>query len=104
MQDLALNFGIHGETVDTAVPWDRAHLVVQRVKQGVARECKLLGVTHFATMFRLTQSYDAGCCIYFYFVFNTSGQKDPLKATQQLESKAREEIIAVGGKLIRMFW
>ena len=45
--------------------------------------------------------YDAGACIYFYFAF-TYGNMDVLKAAEvyeELETIARNEIMASGGSL-----
>ena len=49
----------------------------------------------------MTQVYDAGACIYFYFGFNY-GDMSPLKAVEayeELETIARNEIMASGGSL-----
>lgn len=49
----------------------------------------------------MTQVYDAGAAIYFYFGFNY-GSMEVLQAVQvyeELESIARDEIIASGGSL-----
>lgn len=35
--------------------------------------------------FRVTQTYDAGACIYFYFAFNYRGISDPLTVFEQTE-------------------
>lgn len=47
----------------------------------------------------MTQSYDVGCCIYFYFGFNWANISDPLQAYHEIEELAREEILAVGGSI-----
>lgn len=100
---MALCFDILGETVETSVPWDRVLRVVRRVKETIAQECELLHVSHFSTMCRVTQTYDSGCCLYFYFIFNSRGCEDPLKITHHLEDRARDEIIALGGKLVPLY-
>lgn len=33
----------------------------------------------------MTQTYDAGACIYFYFAFNYRGISDPLTVFEQTE-------------------
>lgn len=49
----------------------------------------------------MTQTYDAGCCVYFYFGFNyNNGRiKDPVSTYEDIESAARNEILACGGSL-----
>ncbi len=34
---------------------------------------------------RVTQTYDAGACIYFYLVFNYAGHNDPIRAFDEIE-------------------
>ncbi|KAK7810527.1 hypothetical protein U0070_006914, partial [Myodes glareolus] len=69
-QDLGLEYYVVGESFETSAPWDR-----------------------------VTQTYDAGACIYFYFAFNYRGISDPLTVFEQTEAAARDEILANGGSL-----
>lgn len=48
---------------------------------------------------RLTQTYDSGCCIYFYFAFNYSNFNNPVEVYEMLEEHARDEIVASGGSI-----
>ena len=34
---------------------------------------------------RVTQTYDAGACVYFYFAFNSRGLSDPVHVYEQVE-------------------
>ena len=49
----------------------------------------------------MTQVYDAGAAIYFYFGFNYGSMNvlEAVKIYEELESIARDEIIASGGSL-----
>ena len=47
----------------------------------------------------MTQVYDAGACIYFYFAINYYGISDPVNLYNEVEAAARDEIIASGGSL-----
>ncbi|KFO22403.1 Alkyldihydroxyacetonephosphate synthase, peroxisomal [Fukomys damarensis] len=60
----------------------------RNVKERIRRECKEKGV-QFAPLStcRVTQTYDAGACIYFYFAFNYRGISDPLAVFEQTEDK-----------------
>lgn len=35
--------------------------------------------------YRVTQTYDAGACVYFYFAFNYRGLSDPVHVYEQVE-------------------
>lgn len=48
---------------------------------------------------RVTQTYDAGCVIYFYFAFNYGDTKNPVELYEKIEEKARDEILANGGSI-----
>ncbi|KAM6174297.1 alkyldihydroxyacetonephosphate synthase, peroxisomal [Erethizon dorsatum] len=100
MRDLGLEYYIIGESFETSAPWDRVVDLCRNVKERIRRECKEKGVQFapFSTC-RVTQTYDAGACIYFYFAFNYRGISDPLAVFEQTEAAAREEILANGGSL-----
>ncbi|CAG9766942.1 unnamed protein product [Ceutorhynchus assimilis] len=99
IRDLGLKYQIVAESFETSVPWDRAVTLVQNVKYLISRDCKNFGITHFVINSRVTQTYDAGCVIYFYLGFNYSNISDPVSVHHQLEEKARDEIIACGGSI-----
>ncbi len=47
----------------------------------------------------MTQLYDAGACVYFYFGFVYDGLADPLHTFHLVEEQARNEVIANGGSI-----
>ncbi len=47
----------------------------------------------------MTQVYDVGACIYFYFGINYYGISDPIKLYNDVEAAARDEVLACGGSL-----
>ncbi|XP_058405300.1 alkyldihydroxyacetonephosphate synthase, peroxisomal isoform X2 [Diceros bicornis minor] len=100
LRDLGLDYYVLGESFETSAPWDRVVDLCRNVKERITRECKEKGV-QFAPLStcRVTQTYDAGACIYFYFAFNYRGISDPLTVFEQTEAAAREEILANGGSL-----
>uniref|UniRef100_A0AC11CCY6 Alkylglycerone phosphate synthase n=1 Tax=Ovis aries TaxID=9940 RepID=A0AC11CCY6_SHEEP len=100
IRDLGLEYYVLGESFETSAPWDRVVDLCRNVKERITRECKEKGV-QFAPLStcRVTQTYDAGACIYFYFAFNYRGISDPLTVFEQTEAAAREEILANGGSL-----
>ena len=51
---------------------------------------------------RVTQTYDAGACVYFYFAFNCTGVmggEDPVHVYEKVEEAARGEILECGGSI-----
>ncbi|XP_066592228.1 alkylglycerone-phosphate synthase isoform X2 [Prorops nasuta] len=99
IRDLGLEFGVVSESFETSVSWKKAASLCQNVKSCVKRECHTYGIQHYLISCRITQTYDAGCCIYFYMGFNAAHLKDPVGVYERIEHAAREEIIASGGSI-----
>lgn len=99
IRDLALEYDIVAESFETSVPWDRTLALCNNVKRRLANECQKHDVKHYLASCRLTQTYDAGCCIYFYFGFKCDGLSDPVAVYEQIEEGARDEILASGGSI-----
>ena len=115
-----MDYGMVAESFETSAPWDRVVNVVNNTKDRLHKECTgnissflLLfpsttivfisdrKFSHFFISARVTQVYDAGACIYFYFGFNY-GSMTTLQAVEvyeELETIARDEIMASGGSL-----
>jgi alkyldihydroxyacetonephosphate synthase len=47
----------------------------------------------------VTQLYDTGVCIYFYFAFHYKGVEEASDVFAELERAARDEILRSGGSL-----
>lgn len=43
------------------------------------------GIKHYFVTCRVTQTYDAGACVYFYFAFNYRGLSDPVHVYEEIE-------------------
>lgn len=99
VRDLALEYCIVAESFETSVPWDKTLMLCRNVKHVIHAECDALGLKHRLVSCRVTQTYDVGCCVYFYFGFNWAGHSDPVHIFETIEERARDEIIACGGSL-----
>ncbi|NXQ33005.1 ADAS protein, partial [Alaudala cheleensis] len=95
--DLGLDYYVIGESFETSVPWDRVLDLCRNVKERIVRECKEKGV-QFAPLStcRVTQTYDAGACVYFYFAFNYRGISDPIHVYEQIEVMYKGTIVRGG--------
>lgn len=112
--------GIVAESFETSVPWDRCSLLCRSVKQRVVsvcdtlsifqrfylitfmfflQECSKRNISHYTISCRVTQTYDAGACIYFYFGFRSLSIPNPVEVFEAIEHSAREQILACGGSL-----
>lgn len=100
IRDFMLTHHIIAESFETAVPWSRALALAENVKQRVWQEHTKRGLPGkpFISC-RITQLYDTGVCIYFYYAFYYKGLDHPSELYAELEQYAREEILASGGSL-----
>lgn len=94
-----MEYSILAESFETSVPWDRCLNLCRNVKHRVAQECQKRNIKHFLISCRVTQTYDAGCVVYFYFGYNYHGLNNPVETYEHIEEAAREEILANGGSI-----
>ncbi|XP_055377747.1 alkyldihydroxyacetonephosphate synthase isoform X2 [Condylostylus longicornis] len=99
IRDFALSNDIVAESFETSVPWDRCSTLCRNVKARIAFDCEKQKISHYLVSCRVTQTYDTGCCIYFYFAFRFSDIPNPVEITEQIENNARDEILACGGSI-----
>uniref|UniRef100_A0A182P3E9 Alkylglycerone-phosphate synthase n=1 Tax=Anopheles epiroticus TaxID=199890 RepID=A0A182P3E9_9DIPT len=99
IRDLALDYSIVAESFETSVSWDRCEALCTNVKSCVRKECAKHNIQHYLISCRVTQTYDAGACVYFYFGFNHAGFSNPVTIYEEIENKARDEILASGGSI-----
>jgi len=100
IRDFGFNYYFMAESFETSVPWSNVLTLCNSVKQRIYTACKEHGITYtpFVTC-RVTQTYDTGACVYFYFGFIFRNLPDPLKTYIDIESQARDEIIKCGGSI-----
>ncbi|XP_025157110.1 alkyldihydroxyacetonephosphate synthase isoform X2 [Harpegnathos saltator] len=99
IRDLALEFNVLAESFETSVSWNRTLSLCRNVKSRVARDCEAHGIRKYFISCRVTQTYDAGCCVYFYMAFKYTDLENPVETYEAIEYAAREEILASGGSL-----
>ncbi|KAL7554380.1 hypothetical protein ACHAWF_017846 [Thalassiosira exigua] len=100
LRDFALNYNILGESFETFAPWSKVADVIAATKNRIVSEHKrrALPGTPFVCC-RITQLYDDGACIYFYFCMQTSGVAEPSSTFSAIEKSARQVILDNGGSL-----
>jgi len=100
LRDFVMRHWILGESFETSVPWTRVLALCDNVKRRLAAECAARGVPGrpFVTA-RVTQVYQTGVCVYFYFGFYHKGLEQPVELYAELERCARDEILRSGGSL-----
>jgi alkyldihydroxyacetonephosphate synthase len=100
LRDFVMRHWILGESFETSVSWSRALELCENVKRRLHTECAARGIPGrpFVTA-RVTQVYQTGVCIYFYFGFYHKGLAEPVESFGELERSARDEILRSGGSL-----
>jgi alkyldihydroxyacetonephosphate synthase len=100
IRDFAMRHYVLGESFETSVPWSGVLELCDNVKRRLIDECSGRGVPGkpFVTA-RVTQVYQTGVCVYFYFAFYHKEMPHPMETYAELERCARDEILLSGGSL-----
>lgn len=100
IRDFVMRHFILAESFETSVAWSQALDLCRNVKARLWHEHqkRQLPGKPFITC-RVTQIYDTGVCIYFYYGFYHKGLENPSELYAELERAAREEILKSGGAL-----
>ncbi len=100
IRDFMMNHWVIAESFETTVPWSQARTLCDNVKQRIWQEHAKRGLPGkpFISV-RVTQLYEAGVCLYFYFAFHYKGVEHPSAVFAELERAARDEILRCGGSL-----
>lgn len=100
IRDIGARIGIMAESFETAVPWNKIHDVCNAVQKTVDEQHavqKINGKPFIS--WRISQIYDQGVCIYFYYAFDCSGLGRPDQVYSAIEAKCRRAIMDNGGSL-----
>eukprot|EP00474_Spongospora_subterranea_P000252 CRZ00710.1 hypothetical protein [Spongospora subterranea] len=100
IRDFTLSLGLLAESFETSVEWDRVVSLCDNVKKRIKQSCDDAGalIPPFISC-RVTQVYDTGACIYFYFGLVPDGVDNPVEAFTKIEHEARQEVLRSGGSL-----
>ena len=100
IRDWIMNHWMLAESFETSVAWSDALELCERVKQRVRDEHAARGLPGkpFITC-RITQLYDTGVAVYFYFATYFKGVEDPSHVYAEIERAARDEVLRCGGSL-----
>lgn len=99
LRDFGFNYQFMAESFETSVPWDNVLTLCQNVKQRIIDDLKQHSSAIPFVSCRVTQLYDSGACVYFYFGFLWGDIEDPVKVFSEIEHNARDEILKLGGSL-----
>lgn len=100
IRDFALTYGFLAESFETFVPWSKVVNLIASTKACLKKEHSdraLPGEPIVSC--RITQLYDEGVCVYFYFCINFENVMNPSEIFAEIELAARKVIIAEGGSL-----
>ncbi|MFO1463904.1 MAG: FAD-binding oxidoreductase [bacterium] len=100
IRDFVMKHYFLAESFETSVPWSQVEALCANVKARLAEEYERRGLPGkpFITC-RVTQVYETGVCVYFYFGYYYKGVPHPSEVYAELEILAREEILRNGGSL-----
>jgi alkyldihydroxyacetonephosphate synthase len=98
IRDFMTTLQVLGETLETTLPWDRIHAIIEAVRaeaQRVHAEYGLPGKPFLS--YRITQLYASGACVYFTYGIYTRGVDNPGAVASRAEDRLRHAIVRHGG-------
>ncbi len=100
IRDFLMNYYIIAESFETSAAWSDVIPLIENVKKRLTEEyvARQLPAKPFVTA-RVTQIYQTGAAIYFYFGFCYKGVPNPSEVYMELENIARQVILKSGGSL-----
>jgi len=100
IRDIVMDYYFVAESFETSIPYNKALACCTAVKQTIKDLKTKWNLEHVPFVScRITQLYDTGCAIYFYYGFKYKGVAEPLKAFADVEHIARDVILAHGGSI-----
>jgi len=100
LRDIMMAYWYVAESFETFVPWKNLVECKLRTEERIVQCCAQRGVpTKPWICARVSQLYDTGVCLYFYFGFVFKGLDDPVKVFSEIESEARDEILRNKGSI-----
>eukprot|EP00042_Codosiga_hollandica_P036090 m.272685 g.272685 ORF g.272685 m.272685 type:complete len:613 (+) comp54801_c0_seq1:13-1851(+) len=100
IRDLGFQYMYLAESFETSAPWNCVENLARNVKDRIVAECGKIGALGAPLVScRVTQTYDTGACLYFYFGFSYEKLADPVAAFHHVERTARDEVLANGGSI-----
>ena len=100
LRDWILRHFLLAESFETSASWSDALAVCNNVRKRLYEEHSkrnLPGKPFISC--RVTQVYQTGVCIYFYFAYYFKGVDNPSEVFNEMEHAAREEVLKSGGSL-----
>ena len=100
LRDIGFDYYFIAESFETSVRWANVNQMCSGVKESIRQSCERRGITKTFISCRVTQLYETGACVYFYFGFNFHGiQGNAADVYEEIEDEAREAILSFGGTL-----
>ncbi len=100
IRDFMMDHYLLAESFETSVSWSQALALCENVKRKIREEHAARGLPGVPFIScRVTQLYDTGVCVYFYFAYYYEGVDRPSEVFAEMERAARDEVLSSGGSL-----
>merc|ERR1711871_1471089 len=73
LRDIGFDYYFIAESFETSVRWAQVPRMCEGVKAAIRESCERRGITRTFISWRVTQLYNSGAAVYFYFGFNFEG-------------------------------
>lgn len=88
------------DSVEPAVSWSKCWSMINAIRNVWDEELKTRKIFNILAL-RISQIYNDGVCVYFYYGIGPTTEKDQLETFEELTDLLRRAILATGGNLVR---
>lgn len=99
VRDFVLNYGGMSDSMETSCPWDKVMSLIKNVIDCAQTYFTKHNIPHHFAVYRVSQIYDEGCCIYFYFGIKPNVGTNGIEHFHNLEDEVKDTMIRSGGSI-----
>jgi hypothetical protein len=99
-QDLFFDMGFLFDSVEPSVSWSKCWSLINAIRGVWGEEVGKRNVFNILAL-RISQVYNDGVCVYFYYGIGPTKERDQLETFEELTDILRRVILASGGNLVR---
>ena len=92
------DMGILADSVEPSVSWSKCWTMIESIRCVWNEEMKKRKIFNYFAL-RISQIYNDGVCVYFYYGIGPTTDKDQLETFEELTDILREAILKSGGSI-----
>lgn len=99
IRDFVLDYGGIADSMETSCPWDKVESLIKNVESCTYSFYRKNNLPYSMFAYRVSQVYDEGCCVYFYFSMKPHAGTDGIDIFHNMEDEVKNTMIESGGTI-----